>query len=108
VFVGLSSWLPKPQTLSHLRWLRHHLRDDGLLFSDCFRAAAYAYGGRYIGYRAQYYTPDLYRALLEYAGYDGLGAEVEGGRDRINHVVVARPRSVQAGEVRSQPRAGRR
>ena len=99
LFVGLSSWLPKPQTLAHLRWLRDHLRPDGVLVSDCFRAAAYAYGGRYVGYRAQYYTTDLYRALLEYAGFDGLGADVEGGRDAINHVVVSRTRSIKRGRA---------
>jgi hypothetical protein len=106
LFVGLSSWLPKPQTLSHLRWLRQHLRADAVLVSDCFRAAAYAYGGRYVGYRAQYYTPDLYRALLEYAGFDGPGAEVEGGRDGINHVVVTRPRSNGRRKARRQAHAG--
>jgi SAM-dependent methyltransferase len=90
LFVGLSSWLPKPRTLSHLRWLREQLRPDGVLVSDCFGPAAYSYGGRYVGYRAQYYTPELYRALLEYAGYQTDAATVEGGRNGINHVVVAR------------------
>jgi hypothetical protein len=28
------------------------------------------------------------RTLLDYCGFDGLGAEVESGRDGINHVVM--------------------
>ena len=106
LFVGLSSWLPKPQTLAHLRRLRSHLEPDGLLVSDCFMAAAYALGGRYIGYRAQYYSPDLYRALLEHAGFDGPGTEIEGGRGGINHVVLASPRSARGREARAKARPG--
>lgn len=96
LFVGLSSWLPRPQTVRHLQWLREHLRADGLLVSDCFTPEAYALSGRYVGYKAQYYTPENYRALLDYCGLDGLPAAVESGRDAINHVVVARPRPLPA------------
>lgn len=92
LFVGLSSWLPRPATVRHLRWVREHLADDGVLVTDCFSADAYALSGRYVGYKAEYYTPESYSALLDYCGFDGLGAAVEGGRDRINHVVVARRR----------------
>ena len=91
LFVGLSSWLPKPETLSHLKWLRTNLRETGRLITDCFTPEAYALSGRYIGYKANYYTPDVYKAMLDYCGFDGLDAEVESGRDRINHVLVARP-----------------
>jgi hypothetical protein len=89
LFVGLSSWLPKPLTVKHLSWLRGHLRDDAVLVTDCFTPEAYALSGRYVGYKAQYYTPEIYKVLLDYCGYDGLHAEVESGRDRINHVVIA-------------------
>jgi thymidylate kinase len=90
-FVGLSSWLPKPQTLAHLAWLRKNLKADGVFITDCFTPEAYALSGRYIGYKANYYTPEVYQAMLDYCGFDGLHAEVESGRDRINHVLVARP-----------------
>lgn len=93
LFVGLSSWLPKPQTLRHLAWLRENIDHDGLLVTDCFTPEAYALSGRYIGYKATYYTPDVYKAMLDYCGFDGLHAEVESGRDHINHVLVASRKS---------------
>jgi hypothetical protein len=89
LFVGLSSWLPKQPMLEHLRWLRSNLRPDGLLVTDCFTPAAYAVGGAAMGYRANYYPPEVMRALLDYCGFDGLEATVESGRDGINHVVLA-------------------
>src|SRR5215218_6431047 len=92
LFVGLSSWLPKPQMLDHLRWIRKHLREDGLLLTDSFTPEAYALSGRCVGYKANYYEPEVYRALVDYCGFDGLGATVESGRDRINHVLIASPR----------------
>jgi hypothetical protein len=58
LFVGLSSWLPKPQTLRHLAWLSKNVKHDGLLVTDCFTPEAYALSGRYIGYKANYYTPE--------------------------------------------------
>ena len=91
LFVGLSSWLPKPQTLRHLSWLRTNLDQGGILVTDCFTPEAYALSGRYIGYKATYYTPEVYKAMLDYCGFDGLNAEVESGRDRINHVLVVAP-----------------
>jgi deoxyadenosine/deoxycytidine kinase len=96
LFVGLSSWLPKPQTLSHLRWLRLNLSAGGRLVTDSFTPAAYALSGRYIGYKASYYTPEVYKALLDTCGFDGLNADVESGRDCINHVLVAVPRMAEA------------
>ena len=89
LFVGLSSWLPKPQTLVHLAWLRENLRQNGRLITDCFTPEAYALSGRYIGYKANYYPPEVYKAMLDYCGFDGLAADVESGRDAINHVLVA-------------------
>jgi broad-specificity NMP kinase/SAM-dependent methyltransferase len=93
LFVGLSSWLPKPRTLDHLRWIRKNLREDGLLVTDSFTPEAYALSGRYVGYKANYYEPEVYRALVDYCGFDGLGADVESGRDGINHVLIASPRT---------------
>jgi hypothetical protein len=92
LFVGLSSWLPKPQTLDHLRWIRENLREDGVLMTDSFTPEAYALSGRYVGYKGNYYEPEVYRALVDYCGFDGIGAEVESGGDGINHVLVASPR----------------
>jgi thymidylate kinase/SAM-dependent methyltransferase len=89
LFVGLSSWLPKPQTLRHLAWLHRNLAEGGLLVTDCFTPEAYALSGRYIGYKANYYTPEVYKAMLDFCGFDGLNAGVESGRDRINHVLCA-------------------
>jgi SAM-dependent methyltransferase len=95
LFVGLSSWLPKPDTLVHLRWLRENLRPDGRLITDCFTPDAYALSGRYIGYKASYYTPEIYKAFLDYCGFEGLNAELESGRDGINHVLICAPRVTQ-------------
>lgn len=89
LFVGLSSWLPKAPTLEHLRWLHSNLRGGGLLVTDCFTPAAYAIGGSAMGYRANYYPPAVMRTILDYCGFDGLGATVESGRDGINHVLLA-------------------
>ncbi len=95
LFVGLSSWLPRRAAMSHLRWLAANLRRDGVLVSDCFSAADYSLGGRLLGYRAHYYSPALYRSLLDYCGFNGGAIETESGRDRINHVVLAEPRAVR-------------
>jgi hypothetical protein len=89
LFVGLSSWLPKLPMLEHLRWLGANLRPDALLVTDCFTPAGYAVGGVAMGYRANYYPPAVMCTLLDYCGFDGLGAEVESGRDGINHVLLA-------------------
>jgi broad-specificity NMP kinase len=90
LFVGLSSWLPKPQALLHLRWLHEQMTAEGVLVTDCFMSAAYSLGGRYIGYRANYYSPTLYRSMVDYCGFDGMSAGVDSGSDEINHVLMAR------------------
>lgn len=95
LFVGLSSWLPRARAIDHLRWLAANLRPDGLLVSDCFMAAAYSLGGRYIGYRAHYYSPELYACLLDYCGFDAGSTMIRSGRDAINHVLITRPAAVQ-------------
>jgi hypothetical protein len=93
LFVGLSSWFPKPATLSHLRWLKDNLKPEGRLVTDCFTPAGYSLSGRYVGYKAHYYSLQRYRTLLDTAGFDGLKAKADSGRDAINHVVLASPRS---------------
>jgi hypothetical protein len=94
LFVGLSGWLPKPETVRHLKWVYENIRDDGVLISDCFSAESYALSGRYIGYKANYYTPDIYKAVLDYCRFDGAGASVNSGRDQINHVMLFSPRKL--------------
>ena len=93
LFIGLSAWLPKPGVLNHLRWLRKNLRGDGVLVTDSFTPEAYALSGRYVGYKANYYEPEVFRTLVDYCGFDGLGADVESGRDGINHVLITSPRT---------------
>ena len=88
LFVGLSSWLPKPQTLLHMAWLRKNLRDGGRFVTDSFTPDAYALSGRYIGYKANYYTPEVYRAMLGYCGFDGQNVDSESEQNLINHVFV--------------------
>ena len=90
LFVGLSSWLPKPDTAAHLAWLRGLMTPDAALVTDCFTAEAYALSGRYAGYKAHYYTPEIYKVLLDFCGYNGMAAKTESGRDAINHVLVVR------------------
>jgi hypothetical protein len=97
LFVGLSSWLPKPQTMVHLGWLQESLHRGGRLITDCFTPEAYALSGRYIGYKANYYSPEVYKAMLDYCGFDGLAADLESGRDGINHVLVASPHLTRYG-----------
>jgi SAM-dependent methyltransferase len=90
LFVGLSGWIDKPSLLGHLAWLRGALRPSGVLVTDCFVAASYARSGWLAGFRASYYAPATYAALLDACGL--AAAEPATGRDRLNHVLVARPR----------------
>ena len=92
LFVGLSGWLPKPEVVRHLKWIYENIRGDGVLVSDCFTPEFYALSGRYVGYKASYYTPDVYKAVIDYCGFDGTGAQVESGRDEINHVMLFLPK----------------
>jgi thymidylate kinase len=90
LFVGLSSWLPRPALLRHLRWLRERMAPAGLLVADCFSPAPHAAGGYHMGYRATYHSPETFAVLLAACGFDGAGAEVRSGRDGHNHVLLAR------------------
>jgi len=92
LFVGLSGWLPKLEVVRHLKWVYENITDDGVLVSDCFTPQFYALSGRYVGYKASYYTPSLYKAVMDYCGFDGAGARVESGRDEINHVMLFQPK----------------
>lgn len=96
LFVGLSSWIDKPSLLAHLAWLHGALRPSGVLVTDCFGAASYARSGWMAGYRASYYDPRVYAALLDACGFDGRSIETAAGRDRLNHVLVARPRALRS------------
>ena len=92
LFVGLSGWLPKPETVRHLKWVYENIRGDGVLVSDCFTPEFYALSGRYVGYKASYYTPDVYKAVMDYCGFDGTSAQVEPGCNAINHVMLFLPK----------------
>ena len=91
IFVGLSSWLDKPGILGHMRFLREVMAADGTLLSDCFTPAPYALSGRYVGYKASYFTPDVYTGLVGLAGFERNERPVRPGRDHINHVLMFRP-----------------
>ncbi len=102
LFVGLSSWLAKPQLVEHLRWVRRNIREEGLLVTDSFTPEAYALSGRYAGYKANYFPPEVYKMLMDYCGFDGLNALVESGRDAINHVMLLSPRTTAKRHCRPQ------
>jgi hypothetical protein len=75
------------------------VRPSGTLVTDCFSAASYARSGWMAGYRASYYAPAAYATLLDACGFDGGAIETASGRDRINHVLVARPRPAERARV---------
>ena len=108
LFVGLSSWFPKPATLSHLRWLKDNLRANGRLVTDCFTPAGYSLSGKYVGYQAHYYSPDRFRMLLETAGFNGLTAKTQSGTDAINHVVIAEVQQEKAKPRSREPETASR
>ena len=88
LLVGLTSWLPKTDLVSHLKWIRRHLQGGGVLVTDVFTPAAYSLSGRYVGYRANYYTPEVFRSVAGYCGFDTQGGLVRTGTNGINHVVL--------------------
>lgn len=97
LFVGLSSWLPKPALLGHLQSLGRSLVRDGLLAVDAFCSSGYAESGRLMGYRANYYAPEVFRTLLDSAGFEGRASTAHAGCGRLNHVLFARPRAIASG-----------
>ena len=103
LFVGLSSWLPRPQLLSHLRRLRENLNDDGVLITDVFTPGAYALSGWHAGYQANYYTTKTFASLLDVSGFDSGSVSVASGRDELNHVMVCAPKAEAVDEVQLAP-----
>jgi hypothetical protein len=97
IFVGLSSWLPKPALRQHLRLVARHLTAGGSLISDCFPPAPYAMAGHFAGFVASYYEPGDYALLLRRAGFSRVQAS--SGASRLNHVVEARPRGAAAADL---------
>jgi thymidylate kinase len=91
LFVGLSSWIAKPDLIRHLALVRERLlAPGGVLVADCFTPHAYALSGKYVGYRANYYSPREWTSILSYCGFDPAAMRWESGPERINHVCVAR------------------
>ena len=96
VFVGLSCWIPKPHLIHHLKLVhRHLLAPDGVLFTDCFTPQAFALSGKYVGYKANYYSPREFTSILAYCGFEPADITWESGTEGINHVCVARTRPHQ-------------
>lgn len=91
LFVGLSSWIPKPHLLTHLKLIRKELlAQKGALITDVFTPHAYALSGKYAGYKANYYTPRDFTNILAYAGFDPDHIQWQSESEGINHVCVAR------------------
>ena len=91
LFVGLSSWISKAHLVRHLRFIHDNLlAPGGVLVTDCFTPDAYALSGKYVGYKANYYSPRDFSHLLAYCGFDPASFTWASGRDRINHVCLAR------------------
>ena len=68
------------------------MKKDGIFITDSFTASAYSLSGYYAGFKAHYYEPGIYKALMDYCGFDGIHAKVESGRDNLNHVLVLKPK----------------
>jgi hypothetical protein len=92
LFVGLSSWLPKGDLLSHLALLRGALTREGLLICDAFAADRYALSGQAAGYKAHYHDVPTFAALLDLCGFEGSRARIGRGRNGINAVFTCGPR----------------
>jgi hypothetical protein len=91
LFIGLSSWLPKPALVEHFKLVRHSLLAPGGVFiTDCFTPQAFALSGKYMGYKANYYDPAEFTSLLAYCGFDLALLTWQSGTAKINHVCVAR------------------
>ncbi|MEZ5356946.1 MAG: class I SAM-dependent methyltransferase, partial [Bryobacteraceae bacterium] len=73
-FIGFSTWLPKPDMLRCFRWIRDALAPGGALLTDSATPAAFSLSGRFAGFKANYYPPPVYRAVLDACGFDGPGA----------------------------------
>ncbi len=90
LFVGFSSWISKIHLLNHLKLVRHSLlAPGGVLFIDCFTPKAYALSGKYIGYKANYYSRHEFTNILDYCGFDPANMIWLSDSEGINHVCVA-------------------
>ena len=91
MFVGFSTWMPRPYLVSHLRLIREDLlAPGGVLFTDCFTPGGFALTGKYLGYKANYYHPREFTTILAYCGFDPAGMSWESGPEGICHVCAAR------------------
>jgi hypothetical protein len=91
LFVGLSAWISKTHLVDHLKLVRHHLlAAGGVLFTDCFTPQVSALSGKYMGYKANYYSPEEFSSLLAYCGFEPADVSWESGPDGVDHVCVAR------------------
>ena len=96
VFVGLSCWISKPHLVNHLKLIhRHLLAPGGVLFTDCFTPQAFALSGKYVGYKANYYSPREFTSILAYCGFEPADITWESSPEGINHVCVARTQPSQ-------------
>jgi hypothetical protein len=94
VFVGFSTWMPRPHLVSHLRLIREDLlAPGGVLFTDCFTPGAFALSGKYLGYKANYYQPREFTSILAYCGFAPGDVSWESGPEGISHVCAARMES---------------
>ena len=95
LFVGLSCWISKPHLVRHMKLIRQHLlAPGGVLVTDCFTPHAFALSGKYVGYKANYYSPKAFTNILAYCGFDPADMAWQSGPEGINHVCVARVRPI--------------
>ncbi len=102
LFVGLSCWISKSHLVDHLKLIRRDLlAPGGVLFTDCFTPQAFALSGKYIGYKANYYSPPEFTHILAYCGFDPANIAWTSDPEGINHVCVARaaPCRESAGQI---------
>jgi hypothetical protein len=91
VFVGLSTWMPRPYLVSHLRLIREGLlAPGGVMFADCFTPGGFALAGKYLGYKANYYQPREFTSILAYCGFAPGDIAWEHSPEGISHVCAAR------------------
>jgi hypothetical protein len=91
LFVGLSCWMSKTHLIKHLKLIRRSLlAPGGVLFTECFTPQAFALSGKYVGYKANYYSPPEFTNILAYCGFDPANLSWTSDPQGINHVCVAR------------------
>ncbi|MEM7344999.1 MAG: hypothetical protein AAF485_12215, partial [Chloroflexota bacterium] len=95
LFIGLSCWITKPALIAHLKQIKHCLlTDNGSLFIETFTPNAFALSGKYVGYKANYYTPAEFTTLLTYCGFETDQMIWQSDPEEINHVGVIRPQEI--------------